>query len=100
LQWGNHTKIDRSHITGIRRKVLPSRQRVRNTAKPERAREIVSTAARHNQDWNLQLDQLSQMTMHRPVAAEDQNGVGMVRIHRHINKPGCFWVLLEWLQIL
>ena len=60
---------------------------------------IVSTATRHNQHGNPQLDQLRQIAMHSPVSTEDENRVGLIGVCRQIDKPVCFRVLLERLQV-
>ena len=61
--------------------------------------EIVSTATRHNQHGNPQLNQLRQIAMHSPVSTEDENRVGLIGVCRQIGKPVRFRVLLERLQV-
>ena len=45
----------------------------------QRPREIISTAAGHNQSWQIKADQCRKMTMDRTFSAEDNDCIGVFR---------------------
>ena len=95
----DYAKIDCPQIFLTGGKLTPCRQRVTNTFQAQRPREVVSAAARHDQDGKLQFDQLRKMTMHSTVSTEDENRVGLVRVVRWVGKPRGFRIRLERLQV-
>ena len=78
----DYAKIDCPHIAVAGGKLTPRRQRISNAAQAQCSREVVSTAARHNQRGDLQLDQVRKMAVHGTISAEDENCIALAQVIR------------------
>lgn len=74
----NHAEIYSAQIPSAHSEPLPRREGIAYAAQPERPREIIPAAARHNQDRDIQLNQGCEMPMNRAVTAENDDRVGLL----------------------
>ncbi len=73
----NYTKINRPNIGPTFHKLGPGRERITPFRDAQGTGKIVPAATRDDQNRQMQLDQLLEVPVHRAVAAEDQDCVGV-----------------------
>ena len=80
-------QINLPHAAAAGNELPPRRQRIVHCAQLQRPGKIIAAAMRDHQHWKPQPDQLRQMTVHRAVAAENQNGIRFMGVRRHAQVP-------------
>ena len=88
-EWRNHSQINPPHIFPASRAAAefpPSRQRIPHPPQSQRPRKIIPTPRRHHQHRQPQPHQLPQMPVNRPIAAENQNHIGILARARHAHR--------------
>ena len=77
-QRGDDSEVELSDILRCGRELPPLLERVSDTAEAKSPSEIISAAAGDDQNRPAQFDQQSQVPVYGAIAAEDQDGFGVV----------------------
>ena len=80
--------------------LLPGCKRIAHAPESQRARKVITASGRYDQHGQAQPDQLPEMAVNRPIAAEQQDHIDLIGSRRHPHAPLDSSVGLKRLQIL